>query len=146
MQIDLWFESKSRYVSTTERDKVLKTLCNISFLEESGDWSRIWHAIVDTGAHTTVLPEFIWKKIYFEPLSESLFLGVKSNLLCSIPCKVAKIYSMILDQNENKTKPFVMNAYLAKSNDVPVILGVSTALERFNLSIDYKNLKGNLQE
>jgi hypothetical protein len=82
--------------------------------------------------------------MYFEYLSESLFLGVKSNLLCSVPCKVARVITTILDEKNQMTKPFLMNAYLAKSNDVPLILGISTCLDRFSMQIDYKNRKGFL--
>jgi len=116
----------------------------MSFLQDTKEWSKTWNAIVDTGAHTTLIPEYIWEKLYYEPLSESLFLGIKSNLLCSVPCKVAKIYTYLLDEENNTTKPFIIHAYLAKSNDVPLIFGVSTALERFDLSINYKNKTGFL--
>jgi len=144
MKIDLWFETKTRLLSNNVRDQVSKVFCNISFLEETKEWSRIWNAFVDTGAHTTLIPEYIWKRLYYEPLSESLFLGVKSNLLCSIPCKVAKVYTLLIDE-KNHTKPFIINAYLAKSNDVPLILGVSTSLDNFDLVIKYREGKGYLE-
>lgn len=146
MKIDLWFESKSRLLSHDLSDEVVKAFCNMSFLEDSKKWSPLWSAILDTGAHTSLIPKYIWEGLFYEPLSESLFLGIKSNLLCSVPCKVARVGAMILDGKENRSRPFVMNAYLAKSNDVPLILGVSSALDRFSLNIDYKAKKGTLDE
>ncbi|PKL15310.1 MAG: hypothetical protein CVV50_00530 [Spirochaetae bacterium HGW-Spirochaetae-6] len=144
MEISLWFERKNRFLSSEVQDTLSKAFCHVSFLTEDERWSRTWPAIIDTGAHTTVIPEFIWRDLSYEPLSESLFLGVKSNLLCSIPCKVAKIYAKILDQ-QNQTKPLLMHAYLAKSNDVPLLLGISTALENFTLNLNYKKQTGYLK-
>ena len=146
MKIDLWFESKNRLLSNDISDEVVKAFCNMSFLDDSKKWSPLWNAILDTGAHTSLIPKYIWEGLFFEPLSESLFLGIKSNLLCSVPCKVARVAAVILDQDSNRSRPFVMNAYLAKSNDVPLILGLSSALDRFSLSIDYKNKQGTLYE
>lgn len=146
MKINLWFEKKQRMLSSNEQDSVIKIFGNIRLLNEDEKWSTPWNAIIDTAAHTSLIPSYIWEKMYHEPLSESLFLGIKSNLLCSVPCKVAKVYAALVDLEGNCTKPFEMNAYLAKSNDVPLIIGVSTALTRFNLNVDYKNEKAYLNE
>jgi hypothetical protein len=146
MKVNLWFESKQRLLSSNVQDEILKVFCNISLLEEDKSWSPIWNAILDTGAHTTLIPKYIWEKLYYESLSESLFLGIKSNLLCSVPCKVARVMGVILDEEGHNTEPFIMNAYLAKSNDVPLIMGVSTAMDRFQLNIDYPNRKGFLDD
>ncbi len=146
MKVNLWFKSKNRLLSNNVSDEVLKAFCNISFLDEDKKWSPIWNAIVNTGAHTSLIPKYIWESLLIEPLSESLFLGIKSNLLCSVPCKIAKVATMLLDKEGGKTKPFIINAYLAKSNDVPLILGLSSALERFSLKIDYQKKEGALYE
>lgn len=146
MKVKIWFETKQRLLSSTVQDEIIKAYCCISFLQENNQWSPAWNAIIDTGAHTSLLPRYAWENLNHEPLSESLFLGIKSNLLCSVPCKVARIAAVIYDEEDNSSKPFIMNSYLAKSNDVPIILGMSTALENFQLNINYTNKTGFLDD
>ncbi len=37
----------------------------IQFKTKSG-WSKLYEAIIDTGAHTSVIPRYIWEGIYVE--------------------------------------------------------------------------------
>jgi len=46
----------------------------IRFKTKSG-WSKLYEAIIDTGAHTSVIPRYIWEGIYVEEKVDHSFKG-----------------------------------------------------------------------
>ncbi|HOJ50326.1 MAG TPA: hypothetical protein PKW55_05895 [Spirochaetota bacterium] len=144
MKINFWFEVKKRLLSKNVEDEVVKVYTNIRVLNSDKTWSYSVPAIIDTGAHTSLLPKYLWENSDYEYISDSLFMGVKSNLLCSLPCKVGKITIALLD-TEGNFHPIDIIAYLSKTNDTPPIIGVSTLMNKGKVCIDYKNRKGFLE-
>ncbi|MFQ6062505.1 MAG: hypothetical protein ACE5J9_04930 [Methanosarcinales archaeon] len=58
--------------------ELIRLSCLIQFKTESG-WSKLYEAILDTGAHTSVIPEYIWKKISTECITDHLIQGIVAN-------------------------------------------------------------------
>ena len=51
--------------------KIIRLIADVQFLKPDGSLSKIYQAIVDTGAHTSTLPASIWKKIKFAIRTEN---------------------------------------------------------------------------
>ena len=47
----------------------------IRFKTKSG-WSELYEAIIDTGAHTSVIPRYIWEGIYAEEKAGHFIQGI----------------------------------------------------------------------
>ena len=59
----------------------------IQFKMEAG-WSELYEAIIDTGAHTSVIPRYIWEGIYAEEKAGHFIQGLVPKEDCSLPVKV----------------------------------------------------------
>jgi len=141
MKVNFWFEVKKRLLSKEVEDEIVKVYTNIRVLNIDKKWSFPFPAMIDTGAHTSLLPKYLWENAEYEYVSDSLFMGIKSNLLCSLPCKIGRVSIAMIDDQGNSCNLNII-AYLSKTNDAPPIIGVSTLLDKGRLYIDYKKKEG----
>ena len=54
----------------------------IRFKTKSG-WSKLYEAIIDTGAHTSVIPRYIWEGIYVEEKVDHSVQGIVPKEECA---------------------------------------------------------------
>ena len=104
----------------------------IRFKTKSG-WSKLYEAIIDTGAHTSVIPRYIWEGIYVEKKVDHSVQGIVPKKECSLPVKVSNIRGVLFDDELNHTNEVEFYAFCAMSDRVPLILGFKSLLERFTI-------------
>ena len=109
-------------------------------LKTKKGFSDIYSAIVDTGAHISLLPLSIWKEAECEKLGECKLSGV-SDENGFILVDVGKINYFLTDNIGNKTKEMSMFAFLAHTDKVPLILGFKDALDKLGIHFNFnKNM------
>ena len=127
--------------------KIIRLIGDVQFLKPDGTLSEIYKAIVDTGAHTSTLPVSIWKDIKFSIKADNAWLsGINDRPECQIAAKIADIGGILSDDKGNCTKPLKFLAFLAKTDRVPLLIGVAGILERYHLYWDYQNNIAYLQK
>lgn len=104
--------------------------CLIRLKTKSG-WSKLYEAIIDTGAHTSVIPEYIWRGIEVEEKTDYFVQGIVPKKECSLPVKVGIVKGILFDEELNCTKEVAFYAYCAFDDRVPLILGFKKLLDGF---------------
>ncbi len=126
--------------------KIIRLIADVQFLKPDGSLSKIYQAIVDTGAHTSTLPASIWQEIKFAIRTENAWLsGINDRPECRILTLIADIEGILSDDEGNCTKPLQFLSFLAKTDRVPLLLGVAGILEKYHLYWDYQNRLAYLQ-
>jgi hypothetical protein len=101
-------------------------------------WSIPMDAIIDTGAHTSILPKSIWKSIRAKKTGTFDIQGISSKTECRVPCDVGKITAQFIDESGNVSKELKMTAFLALTDEVPLIIGFKDILSEFNVCFNRK--------
>ena len=117
----------------------------IRFKTESG-WSKLYEAIIDTGAHTSGIPRYIWEGIYAEEKANHFVQGIVPKEECSLPVKVSIISGVLFDDELNHTNEVEFYAFCAIDDRVPLILGFKDLLETFAIHFDIKSGVAYLEE
>ncbi|NQE05705.1 hypothetical protein C5S32_07535 [ANME-1 cluster archaeon GoMg1] len=117
----------------------------IRFKTESG-WSKLYEAIIDTGAHTSVIPRYIWEGIYAEEKANHFVQGIVPKEECSLPVKVSIISGVLFDDELDHTNEVEFYAFCAIDDRVPLILGFKDLLETFAIHFDIKSGVAYLEE
>lgn len=127
--------------------KIIRLMADVQFLKPDGSLSKINQAIVDTGAHTSTLPASIWQEIKFAIKTEDAWLsGINDRSECRIATLIADVEGILSDDEGNCTKPLQFLSFLAKTDRVPLLLGVAGILEKYHLYWDYQNKIAYLQK
>jgi len=117
----------------------------IRFKTESG-WSKLYEAIIDTGAHTSVIPRYIWEGIYADEKADYFVQGIVPKEECSLPVKVSIISGVLFDDGLNHTNEVEFYAFCAIDDRVPLILGFKSLLERFTICFNISSGVAYLEE
>lgn len=138
VRINLFFEIHKdaqieRYVQNYD---IIRLKCGIQFKIRDG-WTKPYPAILDTGAHTSVVPLSIWKKLIYEKLGEYKMFGLSKKEGCSVPVDIGKITCIIVDEFGNQTKELDISAFLAQTDQVPLILGFKGILGKLNVVFNF---------
>ena len=110
----------------------------VSFLNQDGKWSKLHAAIIDTGAHTSVLPEKVWKVAERKVILDYELRGINPRPECAIPAQLAELTCTLYDSSGNRSDDLLMPSLLAQSNEVPLILGFAGLLSRFEVRFNYE--------
>ncbi len=124
-------------LSVELRRPLLRVYAHMQF-KLKDTWGPIEHGLIDTGAHTSVLPESIWKNIQFEIIGQHVLKGVLIKKECEIPVKIAKITAKFIDA-KNVSKEYIFTAYLVDGDKVPLLIGFRELMELFGVTINIKN-------
>jgi len=108
-------------------------------------WSKPRLAIIDTGAHTSVLPLTVWKEADTEIIGNYFVRGLVPKEECILTVKVSWIHAIILDRFGNRTKELRFRAFLAPTDDVPLIIGFKDLMDICELRFNAKSLKGYIE-
>lgn len=117
----------------------------IRFKTRSG-WSKLYEAIIDTGAHTSVIPKYIWEGIYVDERVDHSVQGIVPKEECSLPVKVSIIRGVLFDDELNHTNEVEFYAFCAIDDRVPLILGFKSLLERFTICFNISSGVAYLEE
>lgn len=138
-KIGLRFE-KSRDTELERKLKrngcVIRLTSDVMFRGKS-EWIGPYSAIVDTGAHISVIPRRIWSKSDVKIFADHEMRGIVPINECSIPVIVGEIDAMVVDEKDN-TKEISVLCYFALTDEIPLILGFKTLLEEFECCFNYR--------
>ncbi len=116
---------------------LLRILCDARFKTPQG-WTEARYTIMDTGAHTSLLPLSLWKKLETNILADYFVRGLVPNKECKMDVKVGWITGVIMDNEGNATSEIKFRAFLALVDNIPLIIGFKDLLEKYHLEIDVR--------
>ncbi len=119
---------------------LVRLFCRIKFA--GAELSEI--AMLDTGAHISLIPFYLWKKLDTQVVAEHVMKGAIPDK--SIPVNVGYVKARIIDGEGNISKEIRFLSYLAFTNNVPLILGMRDLLEKFDIHILFSQNKAYLEE
>lgn len=125
-------------------DGFLRIISTITLKTKSG-WSKPRMAIIDTGAHTSILPLTVWEESDVEILGDYFVRGVVPKKECVLPVKIGWVRAMILDRFGNRTSELRFRAYLAPTDDVPIIIGFKDLMDKGELNFNSKSFTGYIE-
>ncbi len=125
--------------------KIIRLKSSVLFKTLKG-WSGVYDAIIDTGAHTTLIPLSIWKRILAKSIIKSAVQGISSKPGCSIPVIIGKVRCALSDEAGNLSQELETTAYLALTDETPLILGFKDLLDKFKIYFNYQNKEAYLEE
>jgi len=136
--IHLYFDTAVVPLDDAGQLTITRLNCNVTFRRQDGTWSRLHVAIIDSGAHTSVLPEKIWREAERDIIAEYELKGINPRPECSIPALVGKVMCMLHDDYGHSSDDLLISAILAQSNEVPIILGFADLLTEFEVTFNYR--------
>jgi len=144
IRIDLEINKETRDVELESKIPNLQPLIRIFSKIKFPELEIPEDALIDTGAHTSILPLYLWKKLNIEIIAEHKTSGIVPDK--AIPVNVGYVKANIIDESGNISKDIKFLSYLAFTNKIPVILGMRDLLERFELHILFSQNKAYLEE
>ena len=144
--INLFFETlKSRELETKVKGiEIVRLRCYVQFEKRAGGIG-IHDAIVDTGAFISLIPFSIWKEVEVDRVADHRVGGLIPNPECSIPVIIGRIGLRLVDE-ERQTEKIDVYAYLALTDEIPLILGFKDLLAPFRVCFDYKENSAWLED
>jgi len=122
---------------------IIRLLALCTFRTRSG-WSSPRPAILDTGAPVSVIPLSAWAGLKTDILGEHIIRGIVPKRVCALPVKIGRLDFMIVDDEGNLLGPHPLIAFLADTDDVPLLLGFKDSLTRFRLTANYETREAAL--
>lgn len=101
------------------------------------DWSEARDAIIDTGAHTSILPLSVWGTLDAQILGDYFVRGLVPKKECIMKVRIGSITGVIMDELGNITPETKFRSYLAPTDEVPIVLGFKDLLEKFTVHFDF---------
>lgn len=112
----------------------VRVFADVALAGTSGSDPR-FRAIVDTGAPVTLLPKRMWRNAAHVALGRVRVGGISKREECRIPAMLAELDCSLLD-GATRIGPLRFHAFLADSDNVPALLGMSGLLEKFRIVVD----------
>jgi hypothetical protein len=136
--VNLFFETlRSRELEAKVKGiDIVRLRSYVQFEKRTGEIS-IHDAIVDTGAFISLIPFSIWREVEVDRLVNHRVEGLIAKSECSIPVIIGKIGLRLVDEEE-QTEKIDIHAYLALTDEIPLILGFKDFLSSFKVCFDYK--------
>lgn len=146
-KVNLFFETinDAEIESSVQNYKIIRLKCGIQFKTKQG-WSKPYSAIIDTGAHTSVIPLSIWKDITTEIIGQSTIFGLSKKEECALSGELGKITIMIIDQEGSQTKELKITAFLAETDQVPIIIGFNGMLEKVKVTFNFQKNNAYIED
>ena len=119
--------------------------CDVAFRTVNDEIEVYDAAIIDTGAFISLIPRSIWKNVEHEEIARHSVKGIVPKKECSIDVIIGKIKVKLIDE-ENETNEMDIYAYLAMTDEVPLILGFKDLLSKFRVCFDYGENEAFLEE
>jgi hypothetical protein len=120
-----------------------RLVAHVSF-KNAGGWTPYRQGVVDTGAAASLLPAEVWHDAQYELIGSTRVGGINARDECRIPAQLALVDCALSDGND-VIGPLAIHAYLAESNEVPLLLGVCDLLETGVLSIAIRQGHGTFE-
>ena len=136
-RINLWIDRTTRDLELGKKIPIFKPLIRVKgyILFDGREEPEI--AIVDTGAHISLIPLFIWEYLDVEILAEHRMSGIVPEK--KMPVNVGYVTGRLIDSEGNESKEIRFLCYLAFTNKVNLLLGMRDLLERFDFYLKFSN-------
>jgi len=96
---------------------LLRILGWVQFRTSNG-WTEPSQGIIDTGAHTSLLPLSLWQELDVEIISEHYVRGLVPKRECKIDVKVGWVIGKIVDKQGNATPETKFRGFLALVDNI----------------------------
>ena len=138
--VKLSFDTKSTFVGPRmEIMSIIRIMGNIVLRLQDGGFTPLQQAIVDTGSYWSVVPQELCTRCAVDIIEPNApIIGFASNDICHIPASIGRISGKILDDEEHETRLLIFLAFLAHTDDVPLVLGFVDLLAEFQVRFDYR--------
>ncbi len=124
---------------------IVRLKCGVQFKTKMG-WSQPYSAIIDTGAHTSVIPLSLWKELVHEKIQKYKIFGISKQEGCSILGNMGKVTLIVVDENGNQTKELEICAFLAETDQIPLIIGFNGLLEKLKVNFDFRKNEASVED
>lgn len=124
------------------RSKVIRIHCMVRFKTKEG-FTEPYPAIIDTGAHTSLIPLKIWVSAWHEVLGVHYLKGLVPG--AKLDVKVGEIKAILVDLL-NVSKEYKFLCFFSPNDKTPLILGFKELLSEFKLIVDYSQNLVRLEE
>ena len=128
-------EALAEKLGTQKRCEVIRLWCGIKFETDTG-LTRSYSAILDTGAHISLIPKRIWSTSKVKILTDHYVRGLIPKPECEMEVKVGEISGYLVDQ-ERVTSKHKNLSYFAPTNDLPIVIGFRELLSKFRVCFNY---------
>lgn len=125
---------------------IIRLKCGIQ-LKTSRGWSEPYSGIIDTGAHISAIPSSIWKEgVIALQKGKYVLFGLSKKQECALHGEIAEVTLIVVDEVGNQIGELSLPAFLAETDQIPLILGFSGLLEKVSLYFDYKQNVAYVEE
>lgn len=112
----------------------VRVLAEVTLQTRNG-WTGTWNGVVDTGAPASLFPRYAWQNADFKSIGAIRLGGTVHRPECRIPARLALVKCCLRGRRAT-LGPFEMHAFLAESDDAPILSGMSGLLDRIRLQLD----------
>ncbi|MBI2104277.1 MAG: hypothetical protein HYT90_01675 [Candidatus Omnitrophica bacterium] len=119
---------------THHRLFLYRLLTRVRFRQARG-WSDYHVAILDTGAPYSLLPLSLWPALRVERLTTLPLRGIVPGHTAELRADLARVSGRLLDARRVSPR-LILWAMLARTDEVPLILGWAGCLDRARLGLD----------
>ncbi len=130
------------YSKLRGRSKVIRIFCNVKFKTPVG-FTGPYPAIIDTGAHTSIIPARIWKMSGYTILGDHYVAGLVPGTKLGV--KVGEVGAIFVDLI-NSSKEYEFLCFLSPNDRTPLILGFKELLSEFAIMVNYPKNTAWLEE
>jgi len=121
---------------------IIRLIANVRLVRRDGSLSKAFKAIVDTGAHSSVIPVSIWRGLKVDiKVKDANFGGINNRPECLIPASLGTARCLLTDETGALSPELEILSFLAKTDQVPLILGFADLLSKFEIIFDYESGK-----
>ena len=115
--------------------EIIRLWCLVQFRKKK-DWTIPYPALIDTGAHTAIIPKKIWSDLSINKIAKHYVRGLIPKEECKLDIEVGEVELLVCDKVKHTNKMQIL-CYLAPVDNIPLILGFKDLLSKFNICFDY---------
>jgi len=129
------FIDKELEKKVPDHAEIVRLWCLVQFKRKK-DWTMPYPALIDTGAHTTIIPKKIWSDLSINKIANHYVRGLIPKEECKLDIEIGSLEILVCDKVKH-TKKMQILSYLAPVNNIPLILGFKDLLSKFKICFDY---------
>ena len=142
VRINLFFDQFEDQSSPNHN--IIRLKCGVQFRTPEG-WGLPYSGVVDTGAHTSVLPFSVWKEVVVKHQQDYTVFGLSKKEECALSGTLAKVNLLLIDEKGNQSKEMEATFFLAETDQVPIILGFNGLLDKFKVTFNLIENSGYIE-
>ena len=117
----------------------------VSFVTWEGTLTSPELAIIDTGAPLSMLPSYIWQSVRYLKMRDDVIQGIVPHPDCDLRVVDAVVSCVLFDDFEQSSGALSIRAYLAPTDDVPLLLGFGGLLDRADVHFSLSKSEAYLE-